>query len=291
MAAERRPRGWLWVLLCAGSWSVISGQNEEVVSVPENQAVNLPCRATTGQGTPTRQEWKFQGSGSTEFVYYLGKLTDNYKDRAIFYPNELHLKLVTRKDSGKYTCQVVGSAGLRETIVDLVVQVPPSKPKAVAPSSVTIGNKAVLTCVETDGSPQPTFKWYKNDIVMPEDPKTNTLFKNSSYTLDPKTGVLTFEPATDFDAGDYSCEADNKVGVPQKSEAVRLEPTEVNVGGIVAAVVVLLIVFGLVGFGIWFAYSRGYFSKRRDSTNKKVIYSQPSNRSDGEFKQTSSFLV
>lgn len=37
---------------------------------------------------------------------------------------------------------------------------------------------------------------------------------------------------------------------------------EINVGGIVAAVVVLLIVLGLVGFGIWFAYSRGYFSSK-----------------------------
>uniref|UniRef100_A0ACB8G9Q6 Uncharacterized protein n=1 Tax=Sphaerodactylus townsendi TaxID=933632 RepID=A0ACB8G9Q6_9SAUR len=187
--------------------------------------------------------------------------------------------------------------------------VPPSKPLAQVPSSVTIGNRAVLTCVETDGSPPPTFKWFKNDMVMPEDPKTNTLFKNSSYTLDPKSGVLIFEPATSFYAG------------------------EVNVGGIVAAVVVLLIVFGLAAFGIWFAYSRGYFSihactpailqywgrgnarpvgnvaemgerKKNDfcpavfpggsgsrSGSKKVIYSQPSTRSDGEFKQTSSFLV
>lgn len=39
-------------------------------------------------------------------------------------------------------------------------------------------------------------------------------------------------------------------------------PAEVNVGGIVAAVVVLLIVLGLVAFGIWFAYSRGFFSSK-----------------------------
>lgn len=37
-------------------------------------------------------------------------------------------------------------------------------------------------------------------------------------------------------------------------------PGEVNVGGIVAAVVVLLMVLGLAAFGIWFAYSRGFFS-------------------------------
>lgn len=37
-------------------------------------------------------------------------------------------------------------------------------------------------------------------------------------------------------------------------------PGEVNVGGIVAAVVVLLMVLALVAFGVWFAYSRGFFS-------------------------------
>ncbi|XP_015263831.1 PREDICTED: junctional adhesion molecule A [Gekko japonicus] len=284
---------WLWVLFCVASWSLVSGQTKEEIQVPENQSVNLPCKAKAGVGTPSRLEWKFQGSSGTAFVYYEGQLTESYKNRADFHPNELYLKSVTRKDTGQYTCQVVGdiNSGLRENTIDLVVQVPPSKPKAHVPSSVTIGNRAVLTCLETDGSPRPTFKWYRNDILMPVDPKTNTLFKNSSYTLDSSTGVLTFEPATSFDVGDYACEADNSIGASQKSEAVHLEPSEVNVGGIVAAVVLLLIVFGLAAFGIWFAYSRGFFSKRRDTSSKKVIYSQPSSRSDGEFKQTSSFLV
>ena len=34
---------------------------------------------------------------------------------------------------------------------------------------------------------------------------------------------------------------------------------ELNVGGIVAAVLVTLILLGALIFGIWFAYSRGYF--------------------------------
>lgn len=37
-------------------------------------------------------------------------------------------------------------------------------------------------------------------------------------------------------------------------------PGELNVGAIVATVVVLLILLGLIAFGIWFAYSRGYFN-------------------------------
>lgn len=37
---------------------------------------------------------------------------------------------------------------------------------------------------------------------------------------------------------------------------------ELNVGGIVAAVLVTLILLGLLIFGIWFAYSRGYFESK-----------------------------
>ncbi|NWJ01964.1 JAM1 protein, partial [Crypturellus undulatus] len=101
--------------------------------------------------------------------------------------------------------------------------VPPSKPVAHVPTSATIGSKAVLRCSETDGSPPPTFHWYKDGMLMPTDPKTSATFRNSSYSLDSTTGVLTFEPVSAFDTGDYSCEASNNVGSPQKSDAVRME--------------------------------------------------------------------
>lgn len=47
---------------------------------------------------------------------------------------------------------------------------------------------------------------------------------------------------------------------PDSPPPTSLSPDEVNVGGIVAAVVVLLMVLALIAFGIWFAYSRGFFS-------------------------------
>ncbi|XP_034612248.1 junctional adhesion molecule A-like isoform X2 [Trachemys scripta elegans] len=285
------------LLLSVSSWSLISAQvmDKQTIQVPENKPIDLPCTAYVSQSGTPRVEWKFEKGSSIVLFYYDSKFTDPYKDRAKYSPTGISFSSVTRKDTGKYTCEVfwAGSGGsdqLRKSEVDLIVQVPPSKPVAKVPTSVTIGNKAVLTCTETDGSPPPTFQWYRDNILMPSNPKISEKFRNSSYTIDPKTGVLTIEPVTSFDTGDYFCEAQNNVGTAQKSEAIHLEATEVNVGGIVAAVVVLLIVLALVAFGIWFAYSRGFFSKRR-GTNKQVIYSQPSNRSDGEFKQTSSFLV
>lgn len=72
----------------------------------------------------------------------------------------------------------------------LSLLVPPSKPTVNIPSSATIGNRAVLTCSEPDGSPPSEYTWFKDGTVMPTDPKNNRAFSNSSYTLDPKTGEL-----------------------------------------------------------------------------------------------------
>uniref|UniRef100_A0A8D0L685 Junctional adhesion molecule A n=1 Tax=Sphenodon punctatus TaxID=8508 RepID=A0A8D0L685_SPHPU len=217
--------------------------------------IDLPC---TAQGGNSRVEWKFQRGSSLALVYYNSKLTDNYKSRVELYPTGIRFKSVTRKDTGTYTCEVINAAGdAFLSVVNLVVQVPPSKPTAKVPTSATIGSNAVLKCIESDGSPLPTFTWYKDNVLLPTNPKASPLFRNSSYTIDEKTGVLAFEPLTGFDTGEYHCEAKNGVGSGQKSEAIRMEATELNVGGIVAAVVVVAIVLGLIGFGVWFACSRG----------------------------------
>ncbi|XP_074931102.1 junctional adhesion molecule A isoform X2 [Phalacrocorax aristotelis] len=294
--AARRggPGTWprlLLLLLGAAAASLVGAQvTSEAKEVPENKPADIPCLAYRSNWNNPRIEWKFQKGSSLVLFYYGGQLTEPYKDRVQFSPTTIHFSTVTRQDTGKYICEVVGdSSQIAKSEVNLIVQVPPSKPVAHVPTSATIGSRAVLRCTETDGSPPPTFHWYKDSMLMPADPKTSLTFRNSSYTLNPTTGELIFEPLTGFDTGDYYCEATNNVGPPQKSDVMRMEASEVNVGGIVAAVVVLLMVLALVAFGIWFAYSRGFFSS--DAASKKVIYSQPSHRSDGEFKQTSSFLV
>nr|KAF6413160.1 F11 receptor [Molossus molossus] len=172
------------------------------------------------------------------------------------------------------------------------ITVPPSKPTVNVPSSATIGSRVVLTCSETDGSPPSEYLWYRDGIQVPQKPKSSRAFSNSSYSLDTKTGELVFDPVSASDTGEYACQAQNGHGAPMMSDSVRMEAVEPNVGGIVAAVIVTLILLGLLIFGIWFAYSRGYFHRIKKGTeNKKVIYSQSTARSEGEFRQTSSFLV
>ncbi|XP_010189884.1 PREDICTED: LOW QUALITY PROTEIN: junctional adhesion molecule A-like, partial [Mesitornis unicolor] len=108
---------------------------------------------------------------------------------------------------------------------------PPSKPVAHVPSSPTVGSRAVLRCSEGEGSPPPTFRWYKDGALMPQDPKTSASFLESSSTMAPATGELIFEPLSEFDTGDYTCEATNNVGSPQKSDVHRMEASKGHGGG------------------------------------------------------------
>lgn len=278
--------------LVQGKGSVYTSQPE--VQVPENESVKLSC-TYSGFSSP-RVEWKFVQGSTTTLVCYNSQITASYADRVTFSSSGITFSSVTRKDNGEYTCMVSEEGGQNygEVSIQLTVLVPPSKPTISVPSSVTIGNKAVLTCSEQDGSPPSQYSWFKDGVSMlTADAKKPRAFINSSYTIDPKTGDLIFEPVAAFDSGEYYCQAQNGYGTAMRSEAVRMDAVELNVGGIVAAVLVTLILLGLLIFGVWFAYSRGYFERTKKGTapGKKVIYSQPSTRSEGEFKQTSSFLV
>ncbi|KAM5237513.1 junctional adhesion molecule A [Ctenodactylus gundi] len=268
-------------------------RDEEGTVGQAGRAVTLSC-SYSGFSAP-RVEWKFVHGDTTSLVCYDNKITASYADRVTFSQNGITFQSVTRKDTGTYTCMVTEDSGNNygEVSIQLTVLVPPSKPTVNIPSSVTIGSRAVLTCSEQDGSPPSKFLWFRDGTLMPTDPKTNRIFSNSTYVLNETSGKLEFKPVTASDSGVYTCQAQNGVGNPMRSDAVRMDAVELNVGGIVAAVIVTLILLGVLIFGIWFAYSRGYFdrAKKGTSTSKKVIYSQPTARSEGEFKQTSSFLV
>ncbi|KAM8817795.1 junctional adhesion molecule A isoform 1-T2 [Rhynchonycteris naso] len=274
-------------LLTVGRGEVYTSDPE--VRVAENKPVKLSC-SYSGFSYP-RVEWKFAQGDITSLVCYNSKITAPYEDRVTFSNTGITFHSVTRKDTGLYTCMVSeeGGTNYKEVTIKLIVIVPPSKPTVNIPSSVTIGSQAVLTCSETDGSPPSEYYWYRDGILMPSDPKSSRAFSNSSYSLNHKTGELVFDAVSASDTGEYTCQAQNGYGAPMMSDALRMEAVELNVGGIVAAVLVTLILLGLLIFGIWFAYRRGYFV--RETESKKVIYSQPSARSEGEFRQTSSFLV
>ncbi|XP_065276094.1 junctional adhesion molecule A-like [Emys orbicularis] len=195
------------LLLSVSSWSLISAQvmDTQTIQVPENDPIDIPCTAYVSQSGTPRVEWKFEKGSSIVLFYYDSKFTDPYKDRAQFTPTGIHFTSVTRKDTGKYICEVLwtGSVGigrLNKSEVDLIVQ---------------------------DASPPPTCQCYRYDVLMTSNPKINEKFRNSCYAIDTKTGALMNEPVTSFNTGDYFCEAQNNVGTTQKSEAIHLDARNV----------------------------------------------------------------
>uniref|UniRef100_W5LX87 Junctional adhesion molecule A-like n=1 Tax=Lepisosteus oculatus TaxID=7918 RepID=W5LX87_LEPOC len=102
-----------------------------------------------------------------------------------------------------------------------------------------------------------------------------------------------FPRVSKADSGKYYCTAQNGFGSPASCDAVMMIVKDVNTGGIVAGVIVALLFLLLLGFGLWYAYRKGYLPKKSER-KPTVLYSQPPvnmDEKDGEFRQKSSFVV
>ncbi|KAL2094959.1 hypothetical protein ACEWY4_009678 [Coilia grayii] len=248
-------------LFCSSSpdsQSFTASTSTPLVKVPENKGADLKCSYTADFGSNPRVEWSVRKSRQSSFVFFDGQPTEPYKGRVTKYDGGLIIDKVTREDSGQYVCSVAGAGHTAEAKIDLTVLVAPSVPVCMIPTSVTTGNKVILSCFDNDASPPATYKWYKSDVPLPEDPSKFESFKNMSYRIEPSAGILEFPAVSHADAGDYFCEASNEAGPSQRCAAVRMIPYDLNVGGIVAGVIFAILAVGLLGFGVWFAYRKGY---------------------------------
>ncbi|NXR26566.1 JAM1 protein, partial [Cinclus mexicanus] len=86
-------------------------------------AVDIPCAAFRSGGSNPRIEWKFQRGSSLGLIYYGGELTEPYRNRVQFSRTSIRFQSVTREDSGKYICEVVGDGNqIAKSEVNLIVQ-------------------------------------------------------------------------------------------------------------------------------------------------------------------------
>ncbi|XP_051749090.1 junctional adhesion molecule A-like isoform X1 [Ctenopharyngodon idella] len=195
-----------------------------LVKVKENEGVDLKCTYTADFGATPRVEWKFKDlKGSQSFIYFDNKPTAQYENRITVYNGGLRFEKVTRADTGDYDCEVLGNNGYDEKTIKLTVLVPPSKPVSRIPSSVTTGSNVLLTCFDNVGSPPPTYKWYKDNTPLPDDPSKFPTFKNLTYKMNVFNGNLEFPSVSKLDIGSYFCEANNGEGAPQRSDAVQMD--------------------------------------------------------------------
>uniref|UniRef100_A0A667YVR2 Junctional adhesion molecule A n=1 Tax=Myripristis murdjan TaxID=586833 RepID=A0A667YVR2_9TELE len=229
------------------------------VRVKENEGADLTCSYSADFGSDARVEWKFNDpKGSQVYVFYDKKPTASYASRLTMFGDNLRFSKVTRKDNGEYDCEVSGNGKFGEAKVRLTVLVPPSPPVCRIPTSVTTGKGAVLSCHDGDGSPPPTYKWFKDGTLLPDNPSQFPAFRNATYKLNPANGNLNFPIASKADSGVYYCQASNEAGPPQQCKAVRMQVRDLNTGGIVAGVIVAILLVVLLGFGLWYAHKKGY---------------------------------
>ncbi|XP_070263095.1 junctional adhesion molecule B isoform X1 [Myotis yumanensis] len=294
----RRSRRCLLLLLrylvvalgCPKTFGLSDPKDHQVITAIEYQEVILTCKFP--RKTPaSRLEWKKLGQ-SVSFVYYGQDLRGDFKDRAQMMDFSIRIKNVTRKDAGKYRCEVSTPTNegqrLEENTVTLEVLVAPGVPTCEVPNSVLSGTVVELRCQDKEGNPAPTYTWFKDGTRLFGNPKLDAQVTNSSYTMNTKSGTLQFNTVSKLDSGEYYCEARNSVGFRRCREK-RMQVDDLNVSGIIAAVVVVALVVSICGLGVCYAQRKGYFSKGTFQKSNSASKATPMGQND--FKHSKSFII
>ncbi|XP_018338023.1 PREDICTED: titin-like isoform X4 [Trachymyrmex septentrionalis] len=138
-------------------------------------------------------------------------LKDNIKISYAHNHVKLELKNVNAKDAGRYTCTVSNDVGTTSSTADLVVKktiFPPVFGKRLKAQVIKKGDRVIME-VEITGIPEPIVNWYKNDVLINEQPqKLKIIQQGNCYTL-------VIDKAKEEDAGKYMVRATNAGGEAQ----------------------------------------------------------------------------
>ncbi|XP_042316655.1 junctional adhesion molecule B isoform X2 [Sceloporus undulatus] len=244
--------------------------DNKLVKAREFEGAYLSCKHNARKQSDTRVEWKKIVGTDVSFVYFRGSFIGNFKDRAEIRHSSIQIKNVTRKDSGKYRCEISTpsehgqEAG--EIEITLLVLVPSAVPVCEVPISAMSGTVVELRCKESEGVPASKYRWYRNGILLSESPILGEVKKGRlPYSVNTTSGTLLFNHISKNDTGEYYCEANNEIGKPQKCPVKRMQVDDLNVSGIIAAVVIVALIMASCGLGVYYAQKKGYFSKRNSS--------------------------
>ncbi|XP_076968509.1 junctional adhesion molecule C isoform X1 [Tamandua tetradactyla] len=268
--------------------------------VQEFESVELSCIIMDSQTNEPRIEWKKIQDDQTTYVFFDNKIQGDLAGRAeVVGKTSLKIWNVTRTDSALYRCEVVARNDRKEIdeiVIELTVQVKPVNPVCRVPKAVPVGKAATLHCQESEGYPRPLYSWYHNNVPLPTDSRANPRFRNSSFLLNSETGTLVFSAVHKENAGQYYCIASNDAG-SARCEEQGMEVYDLNIGGIIGGVLVVLAVLALITSGICCAYRRGYFINNKQEGESYKNTGKPDGvnyiRTDeeGDFRHKSSFVI
>ncbi|XP_073440610.1 junctional adhesion molecule B [Dendrobates tinctorius] len=264
---------------------IVESENYDVKELEFEETI-LTCKYRLEKEQVVRLEWKKVAlNGDVSFVFFNNSLAADLHKRAEMMGPSIRFRNLSRGDSGQYRCEVSApqdKKNFQEIIINLAVLVAPSVPACDIPSSAMSGSAVELKCREKQGNPASEYKWYKNGFALELSVKAT----NTTYKVDKATGTLHFNTVTKEDTGEYYCEANNKIGKPQRCPAKRMQVDDLNLAGIISAVVIVCLVVVLCGCGVCYAQRRGYFSSGK---SKKEHNS--ASQAESDFKHTKSFVI
>ncbi|XP_067113686.1 V-set and immunoglobulin domain-containing protein 1-like isoform X1 [Osmerus mordax] len=218
----------------------------------------LQCSFTTS--SPTNKlsiEWTFvsKSAGTAHAVYYYQAeaevISKPYLSRLTppAYPNTTMNASITISnmqvaDSGVYSCDVHNLPdieGNSEASVAVTVLERPTKPFCAVHGDVESGHLVTLTCHSEKGSPAPIYAWTR----LGQDQTRRAVLGSASI----QTGVMYIRNLSQFEFGEYQCNASNALGFATcKLELVH----EVGEGAIIGAVIGALLGCVLIALLVWF---------------------------------------
>uniref|UniRef100_A0A3B4AB02 V-set and immunoglobulin domain-containing protein 1 n=1 Tax=Periophthalmus magnuspinnatus TaxID=409849 RepID=A0A3B4AB02_9GOBI len=144
-------------------------------------------------------------------------------------------------DSGVYTCEVhnfpdVDGQSQASIVVNVLEK--PSQPYCSVHGDVESGHLVTLTCHSERGSPPPIYTWIRLDQTKTRRPVLAT-----------DTGILQIANISQFEFGEYQCNATNAVGY--STCTIELNP-EVGAGVVAGAVIGALLLCLLIVLIVWF---------------------------------------
>ncbi|XP_023700566.1 V-set and immunoglobulin domain-containing protein 1-like [Paramormyrops kingsleyae] len=260
----RRNHSKMWpsVMSLAVLSSLYGSVHSITVSVPDKfvnetsgASVLLGCSfLTSAPTTGLNIQWSFISKNtmtSKQIYYYQGGeeiVYPDYKGRVIVPPSpittnaSISIQGVTPADSGVYFCDVHNVPDVQGTTqgtITLNVLEKPSKPFCGLHGTVESGHLVTLTCHSEHGSPAPTYKWTKLEQGQAVSTRAVTNLQ---------TGVLHFGNLSQFEFGQYKCNASNSVGFATCTITLDEERSD---GTIAGAVVGSVLVACLIVFVVW----------------------------------------
>uniref|UniRef100_W5N8K1 V-set and immunoglobulin domain-containing protein 1 n=1 Tax=Lepisosteus oculatus TaxID=7918 RepID=W5N8K1_LEPOC len=244
-------------IFLGGTHLVIVTIPEKNINVTDGQSVTLLCTfTTTASETNLNIQWSFISSkdncAQLHTIYYyeaaqtfISKQFQGRLGRVAGQNNaSITINNTQPSDSGMYTCEVNNMPdfqGHNQGNIFLSVLVKPSTPFCSVHGTVESGHLVTLTCHSEHGTPPPAYTWNKVDK------ETN---RNVLGTMNIQTGVMKISNLSQFEFGQYQCNASNILG--SAVCVVELYEAVPHGAEVVGAVIGAVCGAALIGLIVWY---------------------------------------